>query len=211
MDIYDVSLMICADLPVWPGDPNVDLHQTAFMDKGDPCNLSYLALNVHAGTHVDAPHHFLNDCRTVESLQLEQLIGPAYVLHVRDDVKKIDADLLDSASIPAGTSRLLFRTGNSELWHRGEWEFQRDFVALSGDGARWIVKHGVKLVGVDYLSVAPFNDAAETHRVLLEAGVVILEGLDLSAVQQGNYDLCCLPLKLLGSDGAPARVVLTRP
>ena len=208
MHIHDISLTISPDLPVWPGDPNVDLHQTAFMDRGDPCNLTFLALNVHAGTHVDAPHHFMNDCRTVEGLPLDILTGPAYVLRFPDQVHTITAELLENSNIPSGTTRLLFRTRNSNLWHSGEWEFQRDFVAISAEAAGWIVEHGIKLVGVDYLSVAPFGEGAPTHKVLLGAGVVAVEGLDLSEVEQGLYDLYCLPLKLIGSDGAPARAVL---
>jgi arylformamidase len=208
MRIYDISLTISPDLPVWPGDPTVDLHQTAFMDRGAPCNLTFLALNVHAGTHVDAPHHFMNDCRTIESLPLEVLTGPAYVVHFPDEVKAITASLLESTAIPSGTTRLLFRTRNSHLWRTGEWEFKTDFVAVSADGAEWLVQHGIELVGVDYLSVAPFGDGAPTHKILLGAGVVALEGLDLSEVERGTYDLYCLPLKLLGSDGAPARAIL---
>lgn len=208
MRIYDISLTISPDLPVWPGDPSVDLHQTAFMDHGDPCNLTFLALNVHAGTHLDAPHHFMNDYRTVESLPLEVLTGPAYVVHYQDDVEAITADLLEATAIPAGATRLLFRTRNSQLWQAGEWEFKTDFVAVSVDGAGWLVQHGIKLVGVDYLSVAPFGAGEPTHKILLGAGVVAVEGLDLSEVEQGSYDLYCLPLKLLGSDGAPARAIL---
>ena len=210
MRIYDISVTVSPDLPVWPGDPSVDLHQTAFMERGDPCNLSFLALNVHAGTHVDAPHHFLNDCRTVESLPLDVLTGPAYVVQVPEEAGLITSRVLETADIPPKTARLLFRTRNSHLWRSGEWEFKRDFVAVSADGAEWLVKRGVRLVGVDYLSVAPFDDARVTHEIFLKAGVVIVEGLDLSEVSQGGYELYCLPLKLVGSDGAPARVILIK-
>lgn len=208
MKIYDISLTLSPDLPVWLGDPHIDLHQTGFMDRGDPCNLTFLALNVHAGTHVDAPHHFMNDCRTVEFLLLDVLCGPAVLIHFPDEVGLITADRLDSQIIPQGTSRLLIRTRNSHLWKKGEWEFKKEFVAISADGAEWLVQHGIRLVGIDYLSIAPFGDSVAPHRTLLGAGIIPLEGLDLSAVESGEYDLYCLPLKLVGSDGAPARTIL---
>jgi arylformamidase len=115
---------------------------------------------------------------------------------------------LDGISLPTDATRILFGTSNSRFWSRGEREFQEDFVAVAEDGARWLVERGVRLVGVDYLSVAPFRDSVPTHTVLLQAGVVVVEGLDLSAVPRGFYDLYCLPLKLLGADGAPARAIL---
>jgi arylformamidase len=111
-------------------------------------------------------------------------------------------------SLPADTIRILFGTSNSRFWSRGETEFQEDFVAVTDDGAQWLVEHGIQLVGVDYLSVAPYNDSTPTHRILLQAGVIILEGLDLSAVPRGFYNLDCLPLKLFGAEGAPARAIL---
>jgi arylformamidase len=178
------------------------------MDEGAHANVSHLSAGVHVGTHVDAPHHFLNDGRTVEQLPLDVLTGPCYVTQLPDGVEAITAETLDGISLPADTMRILFGTSNSRLWSRGEMEFQEDFVAVTEDGAEWLVNRDVKLVGVDYLSVAPFDDSIPTHQVLLGAGVVVVEGLDLSAVPRGFYDLYCLPLKLLGSDGAPARAIL---
>jgi arylformamidase len=208
MTIIDISLTISPELPVWPGDPVIQLKQISFMDKGDTCNVSYLALGVHAGTHVDAPHHFLNDKRTVELLQLDVLVGSAYVINLGNEVEVISEDVLRNTSIPPNVERLLIKTRNSELWARDEKSFIKDFVAISEDGARWLVHNGIKLVGVDYLSVAPFGEGLPTHRVLLQAGMIVLEGLNLSKISQGFYVLYCLPLKLLGSDGAPARVIL---
>jgi len=208
MKIYDISVTISPNLPVWPGDPAVDLHQTDFMDKGAPCNLTFLALNVHAGTHVDAPHHFMNDGRTVENLPLDALAGPAFVLHLPDSVNIVTAAILETSDIPPGAERLLFRTRNSAIWQRGEQVFQKGFVAIAPDAAEWVVRRGVKLVGIDYLSVAAFGDPLPTHETLLKAGVVAVEGLDLSRVPQGRYQLYCLPLKLRGADGAPARAIL---
>jgi len=124
------------------------------------------------------------------------------------DVDLITVEVLQDAAIPSDVRRLIFKTRNSSIWARGENDFQEDFVALSPDAAEFLVQRGVELVGVDYLSVAPYGDGAPTHQILLKAGVVIVEGLDLSAIQPGDYDFCCLPLKIKGSDGAPARAIL---
>jgi len=206
--VFDISLTISPDLPVWPGDPSIELKQVESMDAGADVNVSHLSAGVHIGTHVDAPHHFLNDGRTVEQLPLDVLTGPCYVAQLPDGVEAITAEALNGMPLPADAKRVLFGTSNSRLWSRGETKFQQDFVAVSEDGAQWLVENGVQLVGVDYLSVAPFTDSTPTHRILLQAGVVVVEGLDLSAVPRGFYDLYCLPLKLLGADGAPARTIL---
>lgn len=210
MKIFDISLTISPQLPVWPGDPQVELEQVDSMDKGAHANVSHFSAGVHVGTHVDAPHHFLNDGRTVEQLPLDILTGPCYVVQLPGGVEAITAEVLESTALPADTNRILFGTSNSRFWSQGETEFQENFVAVTEDGAEWLVQRGIRLVGVDYLSVAPYGDSVPTHRTLLEAGVVVVEGLDLSAVPRGFYDLYCLPLKLLGSDGAPARTILVQ-
>ena len=206
--IYDISIPISVQTPVWPGDPDVGIFLDASMDKGDPVNITRLAMSAHTGTHVDAPQHFLNDGRSVESLSLDILNGPYYVTQLPDEVDEINAGVLDRIPIGAGTTRVLFGTRNSRLWASGQKEFRQDYVAVSRDGAEWLVAHGIQLVGVDYLSVAPFGDQFSTHIVLLKAGVIILESLDLSQVPRGFYNLHCLPLKLVGADGAPARAIL---
>jgi arylformamidase len=208
MKIHDITLPIFPEMPVWPGDPAVVLERVSSMDAGAHDNVSRLACGVHTGTHVDAPHHFMNDHRTVESLSLDILVGPVCVVQVPDEVKVVSADVLEKAALPSGTVRLLLKTSNSQLWERGDRNFYTGFVAISVDGADWLVQHGIKLVGIDYLSVAPFKQSIPTHRALLAAGIIIVEGMDLSAVNPGTYSLYCLPLKLVGSDGAPARVIL---
>jgi len=210
MKIYDVTLPISPGMPVWPGDPAVVLEKVSSMDAGAHDNVSRLACGVHTGTHVDAPHHFLNDHRTVESLALDILVGPAQVVQLPDEVKLVNADVLEKVALTAGTERLLLKTSNSHLWERGENTFFKDFVGISEDGADWLVRYGIKLVGIDYLSVAPYHQSIPTHRALLTAGIIIVEGMDLSAIPPGSYTLYCLPLKLVGSDGAPARVILTK-
>ncbi len=208
MKIFDISLPVSPKLPVWPGDPPVELELVSSMDAGAHDNISRLACSVHTGTHVDAPHHFLNDHRSVDALSLDVLTGPALVIQIPESVDLVTAVILENAAIPSGTSRLLLKTRNSQLWERGEKEFIKDFVGVSLDGAEWLVQAGVKLVGIDYLSIAPYKQSIPTHTALLKPGIVILEGLDLSAVSPGSYDLYCLPLKLVGSDGAPARAIL---
>jgi arylformamidase len=209
MHIYDISLTISEQLPVWPGDPPIRLQRLQKMEEGDSCNVTHLNMGAHVGTHVDAPFHFLGgDSATVESLPLNLLTGRVYVAQFPDDVSQIDAAILQAANIPPRTRRLLFKTRNSAYWENQTPEFMTDFVALTPDGAEFLIHRGIRLVGVDYLSVAPFADGTPTHQALLQAGVIILEGLNLSQVTPGRYSLYCLPLKIDGADGAPARAIL---
>ncbi len=208
MTIYDISLTISPDLPTWPGDPRPELELFASMDQGDLYNATRISASIHLGTHIDAPRHFINDGRTVEQLPLEVLTGPCYVTQLPDGVEAITSEVLDRMEVTSEMKRILFGTRNSHLWARGETQFQTDFVAITEDGAEWLVERGVQLVGVDYLSVAPYIDPIPTHLVFLRAGVIIVEGLNLSNVMRGFYDLYCLPLKIAGCDGAPARAIL---
>jgi len=209
MRIYDVSLPITGNLPSWPGDPKIIIDRFSKIEQGADANVTQISMCVHVGTHVDAPFHFLGgDALTVERLPLNVLTGRAYVLQIPNEIDSISADVLKQAQIAPRTRRLLFKTRNSALWLRPDAEFRRDFVAISADGAQFLVEHGIKLVGIDYLSVAPFNAPIQTHRILLQAGVAIVEGLDLSKVSPGRYSMYCLPLKIAGADGAPARVIL---
>ncbi len=207
MHTYDISLTISPEMPVWPGDPCVQLERIEKIEDGANANVSRVDMSVHTGTHVDAPYHFLPDGKTVEQLPLRLLTGRAYVLNL-PDADVITADVLEKADIPPRTRRLLFRTRNSQYWGKQEKVFQTDFVGITDDGARFLVKRGVKLVGVDYLSVAPYKESRPTHEVLLKHGVVVVEGLNLHEISQGRYTLYCLPLKLEGSDGSPARAIL---
>ena len=212
MRIYDISLTITPDMPVWPGDPQVVLKRVAKISEGDNANVSRLELSVHTGTHLDAPNHFLDqDKTTVEQLSLKTLTGRAYVLHLPDEVDLITRTILENAEIPPRTRRLLFRTRNSNQWAQQDNQFEAGFVAIDASGAEYLTERGVRLVGVDYLSVAPFHSGRPTHEILLGSGVVVVEGLDLSQVSQGRYTLYCLPLKLLGAEGAPPRAILIGP
>lgn len=207
MRTYDITLTISSVLPTWPGDPRVEIERVSKIEDGSNANVSRVDMGVHTGTHVDAPFHFLEDGITVDQLDLSLLVGRAYVLHL-PDVDLITAAVLEEAQIPPRTRRVLFKTSNSDLWVKGESVFQTDFVGLSEDGAEYLVRRGVKLVGMDYLSIAPYKNSRPTHEKLLSAGVVIVEGLDLSEVSQGRYTIYCLPLKFANSDGAPARAIL---
>ncbi len=207
MHTYDISLTVSPALPVWPGDPPIEFSPLSRIADGESANVTHISMCVHAGTHIDAPLHFLAEGSAVNELDLRLLMGRAFVLHL-PDVDLITADVLRQAEIPPRTRRLLFKTRNSEWWAAGHTAFREDYVALSADAAEYLVGRGVKVVGVDYLSVAPFHDTLPTHQILLGGGVVIIEGLNLSGVSEGRYTLYCLPVKLLGTDGAPARAVL---
>jgi arylformamidase len=193
MQIIDVSVPVRPGMITYPGDPEVRLERVSSIADGDVVNLSRLDFGVHSGTHVDAPLHFVDGGRSVESLPLDVLVGPCVVV-----------EGLDPAAVPAGAERVLFKTPNSRLWEREE--FSQEFVALDGEAARALVERGVRLVGIDYLTIGD----EEAHRVLLGAGVVAVEGLDLRGVEPGEYRLVCAPLKLEGAEGAPARVLLLR-
>jgi arylformamidase len=208
MHIYDISLTVTPDLPTWPGDPPIVVDRFVKMEEGAPNNVTRISMCAHVGTHVDAPYHFLGgNTPTVDELSLKTLTGRVYVLEMLG-VNLITAKALEKAEIPPRTRRLIFKTRNTALWSNPAHPFKTDFVALSPDGAQFLVERGVKLVGVDYLSVAPYTDPIPTHQILLKAGVVVIEGLNLSQVSQGRYSLYCLPMKLAGSDGAPARAIL---
>ncbi len=208
MKILDISVPLSARLPVWPGDPAVVVERIRSISAGDASNDSRLSCSVHSGTHVDAPAHFVENGRTVDQLPLGTLVGPATVIEILEK-SVITPEILEKALLPSEIRRLLIKTTNSHLWDDPHHPFYSDFAALSAEAARWIVAKGIRLVGVDYLSVQRFRDPEPlTHRFLLQAGVVIVEGLDLRNVRPGEYSFACLPLKLAGSDGAPARAVL---
>ena len=209
MPIYDISLTISNDLPVWPGDTPVNLVRNRDMHYGELYTLSQLTSTVHVGSHLDAPMHFVRHGHGVDQIELSKLIGPCFVVNL-PGIDSIDAQSLEQAHIPENTTRLLCRTRNSEYWARGDNVFHTDFVAIEPSGAEWIVQHGMQLVGVDYLSVGAYEGGIPTHEILLSNGVVPVEGLDLSRIDPREYQLICLPLKLKDCDGAPVRAVLMR-
>jgi arylformamidase len=212
MRIYDVTVPISEVMPVWPGDPRVKIEQVSSIAKGDEANVSHLHLSSHTGTHVDAPFHYDARGLTVDRLDPELLIGPAFVAEA-DRLEGNTIQVYDLASLhfPKSTTRLLLKTTNSYLWEDRQIEFERNYVHLDRKAAHWLVRRGIQLLGVDYLSVEAFQTAeSEVHKTLLGSGMVIVEGLDLSRVPPGPCQLMCLPLKVEGGDGAPARVLVIR-
>ena len=207
MAIIDISVNIKPGFPVWPGHPEIRFTPIQKIGNDSKANVTQIELGAHSGTHLDAPLHFLKDGCDVTGIDLEILIGPALLIEV-SDVQVVDAALLDKLSIPKNTDRLLIKTSNSQLWSENNTMFHKDFVAISDSGAKWIVEHGIRLVGVDYLSVAPYGNTGPTHYTLLQAGIVPVEGLNFDGVKEGRYHLICLPIKLEGCEGAPARAVL---
>ncbi len=209
MEIYDISLPIYTGMVVWPGDAGVELAHEQVDLEGAEVSVTRVEMGAHSGTHVDAPLHFLPGAADVAELPLDALIGPARVYYLPEAVL-ITAALLDGLDFPPGTERVLFRTRNSAYWSEPEPAFHEEYVALAEDAATWLLDRGVRLVGIDYLSVSPYNASVAVHVALLEAGVILVEGLDLRGIEPGAYTLICLPLKLRGSDGSPVRAVLTR-
>jgi arylformamidase len=208
--IYDITVPISNELPTWPDDPSVQLTVWRSLSSGDSANVSMLNLGAHTGTHVDAPAHFIEGAAKIESLPLDVLIGAAQVIEVPNDRHVIDeAFVLDHCA--PDTTRVLFKTRNSAFWSEAEPVFHTDFTYLDLKAAQRLVERGIKLVGIDYLSIEAYaSPKHETHLALLSHGVVILEGLNLTDIPAGRYELICLPLRLRSSkgDGAPARVVL---
>ena len=210
MPIYDVTVPLHNGLPTWPGDPGVEITDWRSLAKGDGANVSLLHFGAHSATHVDAPAHFIDGAAKVESLALEALIGEVEVIEVPEDRLVIDEEFVADSCNPA-TKRFLFKTRNSAFWSEPNPQFHTDFTYLDLNAATRLVQQGLKLVGIDYLSIEKYGQANhETHLALLSHGVVILEGVNLSDVPAGRYELICLPLRVKSDlgDGGPARVVL---
>jgi arylformamidase len=208
MKIIDVTLDITPGMPVWPGQETVTLERHQKIEDGAHANVSYFGASVHTGTHVDAPFHFLPDGITVEQLSLDALVGAVQVVQVPSNALVINAEVIAGLKIEPIVERILFKTTNSDFWRRPEDPFNQHYIGVDESGAKALVERKVKLVGIDYLSISPFKKSQPTHDALLGAGVVIIEGLNLTNVSVGKYMLYCLPLKLKGADGAPARVIL---
>ena len=207
MALIDISLPIRDGMIVYEGDPGVSVSSAMALDRGDPANVSMLQFGSHTGTHLDAPVHFIDGAASVDKLPLELLIGPARLVEIAAE-RLIEPAHLSAVRLD-GCTRLLLKTRNSALWDRAA--FSREYTALSEAGARMLLERGIKLIGVDYLSVEAFGaEGHRVHRLLLGAGLVILEGLDFRGVEPGDYELICLPLRIAGGDGSPCRAVLRR-
>lgn len=210
MKIYDITVPISENVPVYEGDPKVEITTANSIKKGDAANVSKLCFGAHTATHVDAPNHFIEGTRKVDQLDLHKLIGKCRVVEIDKSVLAIKAKHVADLE---NAERVLFKTRNSDFWNNSADGFRKDFTYIEPEAAQILVEKGVKLVGIDYLSVEKFGSTDfRTHKILLEKEVVIIEGLDLREVSAGNYELICLPLKIISEtgDGAPARAVLRK-
>jgi arylformamidase len=203
--LYDATLPIHEKMVTFPGDPPFKIKPFFQRQQGDSFDLALMSLGTHLGTHVDPPAHYLAGGATVDEIPLESLVGPAVVLDMRGR-SQVDQQAL--AKAPLGDHvRVLFKTDNGPRLL--EPSFHEDFVHLTEDGARYLVQKNVRLVGNDYLSIERYqNPGAPVHHILLKAGVVVVEGVNLLEVPPGVYEIYCLPLKIKGADGAPARILL---
>ena len=206
--IYDITIPINNDTPVWTGDKEVKIQRDRTIAAGADYNVSLLEMGVHTGTHMDAPYHVMDAGGTVDQIPLEQLIGQAQVVVVPPEIESIDANFLSYCGLSEGVERVLFKTRNSKFWNDQPLRFREDFIGVDASGARWLTEQGVILAGIDWFSISPMQDLKTPHEILLGAGTVILENLDLRKVPAGSYELICLPLKLMGTDGAPVRAIL---
>jgi arylformamidase len=208
MKIYDVTFPISNETPVYEGDPNVKIETANSIKKGDAANVTSLCCGAHTATHVDAPNHFIDGTRRVHELDLDKLIGICRVVELDENALSVEPEHLGNLE---NVERILFKTRNSQFWNEPEKGFRKDFTYISPAAARVLAEKNIKLVGIDYLSVEKFGSTDfATHITLLEKEIVIIEGLDLREISAGDYELICLPLKIISEtgDGAPARTVL---
>jgi arylformamidase len=203
-DPIDISVRLREGMPIWPGSDGFRIRQALAIANGDVANVSTVEMDVHCGTHVESPLHFIADGSALDGYSLGTFVGPAHVLHLPDAASIGPREL---EALPSGTTRLLLRTRNSDAW-ASRTAFDDDYVALTPEAAAWIAARRLQLVGIDSLSIQHWQDDGETHRILMRAGVAILEGLDLSAVAGGDYRLTCLPLRLDGAEASPVRAIL---
>jgi arylformamidase len=208
MKIYDVTVPISSETPIYEGDPPAKIDLCKSIARGDAANVSQICVGVHTASHVDAPNHFIEGGARVHEIPLGSLIGNCRVLELSDEITSIEPEHLGNL---ANVERILFKTRNSAFWNTPEDGFRTDFTYISPEAARVLAGSGLKLVGIDYLSVEKFgSEDFATHITLLEKNIVIVEGLDLREVPAGDYEIICLPLKYIGGggDGSPARTIL---
>lgn len=206
MQIIDISVPVRRRMPLWPDSVGCAVHRVLDQSKGDAVTASVVTMDLHCGTHLDAPMHVMRDGATVRETNLDSCIGPAFVVDLRG-IRQITWEHLEER-VPEGVSRLLLKTDNSSLWDSEL--FSEDFSALTVSGAYWVVDRGIRLVASDYLSIQLFGGDPDTHVALLESGVVVLEGINLTGAEPGSYELVCLPLAIDDAEAAPARAILIR-
>lgn len=207
MKIYDISLPITQTLLTWPGDPAVSFAEKCSINNGDICNVTEITMGVHTGTHIDAPYHFINDGKKVHEIDLTTLLGKCIVVEVESSeyIMKKDIEHIDFQTY----KKVLFKTKNSEQFKNDLTSFNKKFISLHEDTTDYLVEKQIELIGIDYLSIEGFySKSAYVHKTLLSNNIVVLEGLNLSDIVPMEYEIICLPIKLVGCDGAPVRVIL---
>lgn len=211
MKIYDISIPITPEMVVWPGDPHVKIGKLSSIENGDHATVSQISMSVHTGTHIDAPSHFLQNGKTIDQLPIEKLIGRVLVMAFEDDVQVInEKSLISHPDVDelVKAKKVLFKTSNSSNLDMVLGEFFMDYVGIDTSGAHYLAAFNLDLIGVDYLSVASFQETESPHQILLNKEIILLEGINLQNVPPGYYNLYCLPLLITGSEGAPARTIL---
>ncbi len=210
MKIIDISIPLSEKTPVWEGDKGISVPRVAKIEEGSDFNVSRIELGVHAGTHIDAPFHVFENGNTVDQIPLDTLIGNVQVVEITDGISVIGKNCLMKLNFQDGIDRILFKTSNSNYWETDPFSFNKEYVAINSEGAKYLADMDLKLVGVDYFSVSSYDDLKQPHLILLDRGVVLLENIDLRQVVPEIYKLICLPLKIIGTDGAPVRAVLIK-
>lgn len=205
-EIYDISCHLSPELAVFPDDPTFKAEPVASIpEKGYA--MSRLTMGSHLGTHLDAPSHILEGKESIENIPLEKFVGKCQVLNIKNP-EKISSTDLSPYRIRSG-DMVLFKTRNSGLLQLNE--FQENYVYLTPEAARDLADSRVKLVGLDYFTIDSIKDENfSAHKILLSKGIPILEGIDLSKIDEGYYTLVCFPLKIKNGDGSPTRAVLLR-
>ncbi len=211
MKIIDISVPISNNMPIWLGDPPVEFEKLSSIDQGDSVNTTALKMSVHTGTHIDAPYHFIESGQRVDQISLDKLIGEVFVMVIDDGIDVITEKVLKTH--PANhqlreTPKVLFRTRNSHFWKDQAHDFNRGYVGIDKSGAEFLKQRQLELIGIDYLSIAPYADTKNPHEILLSNGTILLEGLNLINVSEGIYNLLCLPLNISNCEGAPCRAAL---
>lgn len=198
-------------MPVWPGDPPVSLQAVSRIEDGDDAAVTEIQMSVHTGTHIDAASHYIVGAQTIDQIPLEKLIGKVFVLEIDQSEDYITETVLKSHNLQqkiSNTRKILFKTRNSSLWKNSPNKFISNYVGIDQSGAEYLSQYDFDLIGVDYLSIAPFDQSNQPHKILLLKEIILVEGINLSSITEGFYQLYCLPINLVGCEGAPARAIL---
>lgn len=210
MEIFDISIPLNSATPVWEGDTGITISHPVSIEDGADFNVSRIEMGVHTGTHIDAPRHIITSGPAVDQIPMENLIGPVHVLRIPDEIHLIEPRNLEECGYRGDEERILLKTANSNYWKADPYTLHKEYAAISSECAEYLANSDTLLIGIDYFSISPYKALKPPHEILLRKGITILENADLSAVEPGFYNLYCLPLKIMGTDGAPVRAILIR-